>query len=151
MKLEIQITDTPSQEDIQVITRGLIEYNESKVGPGNLCDLVIFVRDEHGNILGGLKGYTYLDWLSISHLWVAENLRGQGIGTRILKMAEAEAVKRGCHHCHLDTFDFQARGFYEKHGYSVFGVLEDYPAGHKRYFLQKRNLDHHQNSDIMSV
>ena len=66
-----------------------------------------------------------------------EEARGQGTGRRILIAAEEEAVRRGCRYAWLDTFSFQARGFYEKLGYSVFGTLEDYPAGHSRYFLRK--------------
>ncbi len=58
----------------------------------------------------------------------------------MLRAAEQEAVKRSCLHAHLDTFDFQALPFYQKQGYEIFGQLEDYPVGHKRYFLQKRNL-----------
>jgi hypothetical protein len=53
-------------------------------------------------------------------------------------MAEAEARQRGAQHAYLDTFSFQAPGFYKKHGYQVFGELQDFPPGHQRYFLTKQ-------------
>ena len=55
-----------------------------------------------------------------------------------MRRAEAEAFDRGCHHAHLETVDFQARGFYERLGYTVFGVLEGYPRPYKRFYMQKR-------------
>lgn len=85
-------------------------------------------------------GYTHWNWMFITYLWLDKDIRGKHLGHRLLNIAEAEAIKRGCKHCHLDTFDFQAMKFYEHCGYSVFGVLEDYPVGHKRYFMQKRYL-----------
>lgn len=86
---------------------------------------------------GGLLGHTHWNWLFVSHLWVADPLRGRGYGRALMVQAEEEALRRGCDHAHLDTFDFQARAFYERLGYTVFGQLADYPSGHTRYFLQK--------------
>jgi GNAT superfamily N-acetyltransferase len=71
-------------------------------------------------------------------LWVAETLRRKGIGRQLLARAEEFAVQNDCRHIHLDTFDFQARGFYEKNGFNVFGTIEDYPIGQKRYYLIKK-------------
>jgi ribosomal protein S18 acetylase RimI-like enzyme len=97
----------------------------------------VFVR-ENGRILAGLYGATYWDWLHIKLLWVDKSLRGQGIGQRLMQMAEAEAVQRGCHAALVDTHSFQAEGFYARLGYEVFGRLEDFPLGHQRIYLQKR-------------
>jgi ribosomal protein S18 acetylase RimI-like enzyme len=83
-------------------------------------------------------GYTHWEWLFVSHLWVDERLRGQGWGGRLMARIEEAAVRRGCHSAHLDTFSFQALGFYEKQGYARFGTLPDYPRGESRYFLSKR-------------
>jgi hypothetical protein len=60
-----------------------------------------------------------------------------GLGRGPVAQAERIAVERGCHAAHLDTFSFQARGFYEKHGYAVFATL-DYPPERQRFFLRKR-------------
>ena len=68
---------------------------------------------------------------------IPEEMRGTGVGRTLMQRAEEEALRRGCHQVWLDTFSFQARGFYEKLGYAVFGALDDYPVGHSRFFLRK--------------
>ncbi|WP_236140497.1 GNAT family N-acetyltransferase [Nostoc sp. CMAA1605] len=100
--------------------------------------LGVFMRDAQGEIVGGLVGKTHWGWLFVSHLWVAESLRGQGYGKQLLLKAEQAAKQRSCSHAYLDTFSFQALGFYQSLGYQIFGVLPDYPPGHERYFLQKQ-------------
>lgn len=101
-------------------------------------DVTLLLRDEAGAIRGGLLGESYWGWLHVSILVVAQELRGGGWGARLLAAAEAEALRRGCHAVHLDTFSFQALPFYNGHGYEVFGELSDYPPGHTRYFLRKK-------------
>ena len=76
--------------------------------------------------------------LYIDILWVAEQYRKQGLGSILLKSVEQTAKEKGCYLVHLDTFDFQAKEFYEKHGYTLFGTLEDCPKGHCRYYLKKQ-------------
>lgn len=129
-----------SDRDRRFIVQSLIGYNDSRVAPENYRDLVAVSRHGDG-IVGGVLAYTHWNWLFVKHLWVAEACRGRGLGRKLMRVVEREAVGRGCIHAHLDTFDFQARPFYEKLGYQIFGQLQDYPAGHTRYFLCKRNLD----------
>ncbi len=136
----ITTEDQPAPEDVEFLIGSLIAYNTSRAEPENYRPLTIFVRDEGGRVVGGLRGHTGWGWLFISHLWLSEALRGRDYGTELVREAEREAVARGCRHAHLDTFSFQARGFYEKLGYEVFGSLEDYPEGHTRFFLRKLNL-----------
>ena len=139
----ISMDDPPSEADIRNLIRGLVAYNDTQAEQENWQGLAIFVRDDQGEMVGGLDGYTHLGWLFISHLWVAESLRGQGYGTELVARAEHEAVTRGCRQAYLNTFDFQALGFYRKLGYQVFGILEDFPRGHTRYFLRKGRLQFH--------
>lgn len=136
-ELPITIEDSASPEDIAAVHEGLYEYNISMAGDAQFRLLRIFVRDDDGNIVGGLLGESFWGWLHIDILWVDERLRGEGYGARLIAAAEAEALRRGCKHCLLDTFSFQARPFYEKLGYQVFGVLDDYPGEHERIFLRK--------------
>jgi hypothetical protein len=88
-------------------------------------------------VLAGAYGLTSWNWLHISLVWVSPELRRQGTGRRLITAIEDAARARGCTHAHLDTFSYQARPFYEKLGYEVFGALEDYPPGHQRFFLRK--------------
>ncbi len=135
----IHITDTPAAAACARIKAPLARFNEAKSGtPANYRPLAIFVSDPHTKeIVGGLWGETYFGMLYIDMLFLPEPMRGVGLGRRLITQAEQEAIRRGCHGVWLDTFSWQARGFYEKLGYSVFGTLNDYPAGHERYFLTK--------------
>ena len=75
--------------------------------------------------------------LYIDVLFVEETHRGKQLGSLLLNKAETEAKLMGGSLSHLDTFDWQAKDFYLKQGYEVFGVLEDCPAKHKRYYMKK--------------
>ena len=133
----ISLEENPDESDVQLVSRALDEFNFARAGDDNFRRLVVFARDAHGSIAGGLLGATYWGWLSIDRLWVREELRGQGLGERLLRAAEQEAVARGCRYAHVDTLDFQAPAFYMRFGYIVWGVLDDLPPGHSRYFLKK--------------
>ena len=127
----------PKDAEVHALVQGLVQFNLSRVEVENWQRLVLLLRDPTGVLQGGILGYTHWQWLFISHLWVAKALRSQGYGRSLITRAEEEALRRGCGHAHLDTFSFQARGFYEGLGYTVFGQLADYPPGHTRYFLRK--------------
>ena len=128
---------TPAPADEQVVWRGLRQHNEEHVSGAGDTTFAIFLRDTEGVVVGGLLAKTGRGWLHISTLWVAPSVRGQGYGIQLMAAAEAEALRRGCHSAYLDTFSFQARPFYARCGYEVFGTLEDFPAGHQRFFMRK--------------
>ena len=138
MAHEIVVTDAPGQAAYDAILAGIVAYNDSRAEPGGHRLLAVLVKDEAGKVIGGLWGTTGWRWLFVHLFWLPETLRGAGLGRDLLRRAEAEAMARGCGNVWLDTFSFQARGFYEKLGYRVFATLEDYPPGHRRYFMQKR-------------
>ena len=128
---------TPSEKEIDYIREALTQFNRNHVGDDGHMRLHIVEYDDDGNIIGGILGGTYWGWLYIDILWVHENHRKKGIGSRLLSEAEKEAVRRGCHHAHLDTMSWQAPAFYKKHGYEIIGVLPDIPEGNQKYLLQK--------------
>ena len=140
MTYMISLELDPADADIRTFKHHLIDFNNQHAEPEHYQQLILFVRDNSGKIAGGLLGYTHWRWLFVQNLWVAESLRGLGYGQKLMQLAEQEARLRGCQHAYLDTFDFQALGFYQKLGYELFGQLEDYPPGHTKYFLQKRQL-----------
>jgi GNAT superfamily N-acetyltransferase len=127
----------PAREDALAVHEFLRRHNESRIGATNRAPLTVIARDADGAVVGGVHAETMHGWLHVATLAVAEEWRGQGIGTRLLRAVEAEGWRRGCTNVWLDTFSFQAQPFYEREGYHVFGVLEDFPPGETRYFMTK--------------
>ena len=100
-------------------------------GKAECYPVAFFLNDENGEVLGGLLRDIWVAWLHVRTLAVAMPVRGQGFGRELMKRAETYAVERGCTGVFLGTFSFQARPFYEKLGYRVFGTLENHPVGHQ--------------------
>jgi GNAT superfamily N-acetyltransferase len=122
----------------ETVRRGIRGADPPDVGARDHEPLVLSLRNASGEIVGGLYGATMWSWLMIDGLWVDETLRGQGHGRRLLLRGESVAVARGCRGAWLGTFDFQARDFYERLGYSVFATLPGFPAGHTHFHLRKQ-------------
>ena len=137
VRLTIDCDLAPSPEDVAAVRAGLMAFNDSKAGPVQLQRIGLYLRDTQSVIRGGLVGFLAWKWLSVDLLWVDESLRGRGYGSAILDRAEQVAREAGCVAVKLDTYEFQARPFYEKRGYVVFGVLEGYPSDTRTYYLQK--------------
>ena len=128
----------PTKTETDFIRDSLAKFNDERVGADGHTPLNIVEYDEDGNIIGGILGGTYWGWMYVDILWVREDHRKKGIGSRLLAEAEKEAVRRGCHHVHLDTMSWQAPDFYKKHGYEVIGVLPDIPDGNQKFLLMKK-------------
>lgn len=136
MNDEYQISAV-DQPEWGVIGPAINDYNNQHAGDDGATRLCFVLRGPDQEVVGGVIGVTHWNWLSIDLMWVREDLRGRGYGRRLLALAEEEARKRGAEYAHVDTFSFQAPGFYEKYGYQVFGELADFPPGHQRYYLTK--------------
>ncbi|ALM50098.1 acetyltransferase [Flavobacterium psychrophilum] len=127
-------------EERKTVINGINSYNLSKAAA--LADVwtpVEFVaKNEVGEVIGGiLGGIGYWNGLEIQILWVADDYRSKGIGKQLLQHAEDFATAKGATISILDTFDFQAEGFYLKNGYTPFGELNNFPNGHRRIYLSK--------------
>ncbi|MCW1886845.1 GNAT family N-acetyltransferase [Luteolibacter flavescens] len=107
------------------------------MGPRDWEPVTLALEDESGEVIGGVYGATMWRWLMIDGLWVAESQRGNGLGRQLLLAAEELAISRGCIGSWLGTFDFQARGFYQAHGYEVFAELPGFPPGRTHFHLRK--------------
>jgi ribosomal protein S18 acetylase RimI-like enzyme len=127
-----------TKEASGIVLEGLMDNITKQIGniPFGIA-VKVFLWNPRDRVVGGVVGEIFGGWLYISLLWVEESLRHQGYGTNLMDMLEKEAIQRGCRYAHVDTFSFEARPFYEKLGYTVFGTLEDYPEGHCKYFLKK--------------
>jgi GNAT superfamily N-acetyltransferase len=141
LKLGHELTivfDQAEGAEAELVRDRLDMYNVGVTGVSAYYPVHFFVKSPRGETLGGLLGGIWGGWLHITYLWIDEAVRGKRLATELMKRAEAYARERGCHSATLDTHSFQARPFYEKHGYEVFGTLDDYPKGHKKFFLRKK-------------
>lgn len=132
---------TSRKEDYDFIDDRIIEYNREQIPftqEPAFIPLNRIIRSENGEIIAGINAMLYC-WrcMTIDVLWVKEEYRKKGYGKRLLQEMENIAIEEGCAVIQLDTFDFQAKEFYLKNGYVVFGELEDCPVGHTRYYMKK--------------
>lgn len=134
--MHIRLDNTESQKS-QEIGDLIRSYNRSKREAAESEPLNLYVEDEHGEIMAGLVAETFGNWLEIEYLFVKEGLRGQGIGSQLLQQAESEAKKRNCRFAFVNTYQFQAPVFYQKHGYKEVFTLKDYPYTGQRHYYQK--------------
>ena len=136
--MDYAIADESDAESLAADVRsGIRTADPTDVGTRDYRPIALALRSADGSLLGGLYGATMWKWLMVDGLWVAQQVRGRGLGRRVLLAAEATAIERGCRGSWLGTFDFQAREFYERLGYTVFAELPGFPPGHTHYHLQK--------------
>ena len=138
MSYRIAVEEDASNELRQAIVDQLGEFNAANGYPPDARTVALTVRDNAGKMVGALWGKTVYGWLFVEFLIVDEEVRGHDFGARLMGAAEEIAAGRGCVGAWLTTFSFQARGFYEKLGYSAFAELENSPADNVRIFMRKR-------------
>ncbi len=137
--MNVRVVNDPYAPDEarKVIWDGLTMHNVAITGFSEHYPVGLYLKTDDGEVMGGLLGNIWAGWLYVDLLWIALPLRGQGHGTALLQAAETLGRERGCHSVMLDTLSFQAPDFYAKHGYEVFGVLDNCPTGHQRIYLRK--------------
>lgn len=135
--LKVSIED-PAPHDAREITERLIAFNRKVAGRPDPQPFTVTLRDETGRLRGGIQTILHWDVVFIDTFWVDEDLRARKLGAQLIEAAEKEARLRGATIAYLDTFSWQARPFYEKQGYEVFGELPYAEGKHRRYFMWKR-------------
>ena len=130
-----------NEEETQLVDDKIVAFNKSHVPftqDNNFFSLNFNIKDESGSVIAGINALMYC-WgmLYIDVLFINESHRGQQLGSHLLNHVENQAKAMGATLSHLDTFDWQAKAFYLKHGYAIFGELHDCPPGHNRYYLKK--------------
>jgi GNAT superfamily N-acetyltransferase len=121
---------------MKVVREGLMAFNAAKAGDGQWHQVTVSVR-EGDAILGGAIARFFHGWIYVDLLWISEHLRGRDIGKQVMDKLEAHARSLGALGVHLATYSWQARPFYEKRGYRIFGEISPYPEGHACYWLSK--------------
>ncbi|MDM0006603.1 GNAT family N-acetyltransferase [Variovorax sp. J22G73] len=131
-------TPTPDQLRSGELGRKLRHFNYAAVGEYPEQQYIrIDARDENDRLLGGIRGFVFLYWLNVEVLFVEEDARGARLGSRLLAEAERQAVALGAKNARLDTFEWQARGFYLKHGYEEYARIDDYAPGFYLAYMKK--------------
>jgi GNAT superfamily N-acetyltransferase len=135
--LRLAVETDPDTDDVGTIERGLFAFERARLGNPEHAHFAIFLRDTAGTVQAGLDGHIMWRRLFVKTLWVAEALRGQGLGSRLIQAAEAEARRRGCRSVWLTALGDRACHFYRRLGYDGFGVHADYVGSEALYSLSK--------------
>ena len=135
---EIVYVEYPSSFQIDALSDGIEEFTAPLTGASDRLPLTFLAYAADGTLLGGISGNTEKGWLYISALWVSEQARRSGLGSRLMHKAEEMAIERGCKSAYLDTLSCQAPAFYKKLGFVAFAELEAFPGEHTKIFLRKQ-------------
>ncbi|WP_240474962.1 GNAT family N-acetyltransferase [Rheinheimera baltica] len=131
-------TEDNSSEFADQAKQKIAEFNAQHWDASKRQALGLKQLNAFGELVAALAGRTFGNWFYLESFWLAETERGKGIGSAMLASAEAMAKARGCRFVVLDTVEFQAKPFYQRHGYQVKWVQQDYPfAGGAKYFMTK--------------
>ena len=135
--MNIEVVENPEQALIEYLDKKIADFNWANWEVSERTPLAVQLKNAKGDVVAGAAGRTFGDWLLLNTLWVSDELRGQNIGSQILNQIELAAKKRGCTQCLLDTLNFQAMPFYEKHGYQTQWVQQGYPKTGCKYYMLK--------------
>ncbi len=133
--------ETPERaapSDLAVVDRGLDEHNRAAADLAAVQPLVCLARAKDGSVAGGAVGRRWGAAAELQQLWVRPDLRSQGVGAELVRRFEAEARRHGCLSVYLDTFSFQAPGFYQRQGYALACELKGFPSGATKRVMTKQ-------------
>lgn len=139
-----------NNDEAELVIDKLVNYNLSKV-PNTQEELFMWInrviKNNNNEIIAGINSKMYCwNCLYIDSLYVDDKYRNNGLGRKLLEEIEIIAKEKGCKLIHLDTFDFQAKDFYLKQGYEIFGILDECPENDKRYYM-KKNINKSRKKD----
>lgn len=137
MSVALQVAEPADPTELAVVDQGLSDFNAAVAALAQVRPLAVFARDSQGRVVGGALARTWGECCELRQLWVAEGLRRQGIGRRLVSACEAEARQRGCTLVYLDTFTFQAPDFYARLGYRVALETSGFGPGIRKLTLHK--------------
>ena len=136
-QFQFNIDVNPDAREIESLRDRIDTFNIEETRIYDFTELTISLRDSRGQLIAGIYAFTWGGCLDIRSLWVREDLRRMGIGSKLMVAVEQEAIRRGCFIATLETHSFQAPRFYKELGYEEIGVLDGYPIGHKKHYLKK--------------
>ena len=128
------------EADLQAVSEGVFSHGRAQARDGNAEPIACLVRDGSRVVAGG-SGRTEFRRLFVSHLWVCEDLRRQGLARRILQALELQAVHRGCRDALIETLDDGVAAYYGRLGYRSVAVVAGYVGPFNRHILVKPLVD----------
>ena len=137
----IETHDHPPRDLIDTVDQGLGDHNDAAAPLHQVQPLASAARDAQGQLLGGAVGRTWGQCCELQQLWVAPTHRHQGLATQLMQAFEAHAAQRGCQVFYLETWSFQALGFYQGLGYEVKLAIAGFGPGLVKYSLVKGHPD----------
>ncbi|MBD3918451.1 GNAT family N-acetyltransferase [Paenibacillus sp. PR3] len=140
MQEHLVISKDWTEEETKAVCDGLIKHNRRNARPldeqwSDTINLILKTEDDE--VVGGIMCNMFMYCLYIDVLWVDEKYRGQDYGSRLIAGVEQIAKEKGCMLVETCTYSYQAPGFYVKCGYEIYGILEGFPEGIKKYQLKK--------------
>ncbi|MFJ7405966.1 MULTISPECIES: GNAT family N-acetyltransferase [unclassified Lysinibacillus] len=138
--MSLYITKELNDQAKQIVNNELYKFNLKHFPVdlrGNYEEINVFLKDENDNVRGGILAEVCWNWLEIHTLMIDEDIRKLGFGKKLLLELEHMAIAKQCDFIKVDTLSFQALAFYEKHGYQVFGTLNNVGRDFKHYYLKK--------------
>lgn len=139
--MEISVTTSPAKDDLKTLSEGIGAFNQDylpdEVGFEKDTNFAVIAKDDNGKVIGGIRAKAFWNYCIIELLWLSQESRGLGLGSQLIKHTENFAKEKGFGYMRTETLSFQAKPFYEKLGYKLFGELPDYPKGHTTYCLVK--------------
>ncbi|MCE7568200.1 GNAT family N-acetyltransferase [Aliivibrio fischeri] len=139
--MKIELATSPLDADLKRISDGISAFNEKFLPNDDSFDagfrFALFARNDENEIIGGIQASVVWSYCVLELLWLSEETRGSGIGSKLMTELELFSKEKGLHQIRTETLDFQAKPFYEKNGYRVYGEINDSPKGHTTYFLVK--------------
>jgi len=139
--MNIEVTTSPDKKDLEIISKGIQSFNQLHIPDDVVFEpdtkFAAFAKDENGKVLGGVRATAFWNYCILELLWLSDDTRGQGVGNKLMDAAEHFAKEKGFQYMRTEPLSFQAKPFYEKRGYKVYGELVDCPKGHVTYCLVK--------------
>ncbi|MBA3662347.1 MAG: GNAT family N-acetyltransferase [Gammaproteobacteria bacterium] len=142
MSYTINFTAEPSAHEVGTIHQGLERHAKQKIGKTSFEPFGFMAHDSSGGLIAGCTGVLMYGYLYIKLLWVDESARGKGLGRKLLQKAESFAKDNNCRYITVDTFNWQAKEFYEKMKYKIEHIYDGYDSDSTFYFFRKKLCDH---------